>query len=150
MNFKLKTFIVLFIILKASSTFGQLSLAQQDSVAKSLSPITDKAIVYVIRPTAYGFAIRMDVNCDTTYIGTTGAKSYIYTVLPPGKYTFLSRSENKSYLGVTLEAGKLYYIEQQVKMGMIYARTKINLVDEEKGKNFLAKCKLDHTNKYSQ
>ena len=137
-------------LFSVSFTFGQLTLQQQDSIAKSLAPVPNKAIVYIVRPTSFGFAIRMDINCDSTYIGTTGPKSYIYTVLSPGTYTFLSRSENKSFLEVSLEAGKIYYLEQEVKMGMIYARTKLKLADEEKGKKFLSKCQLDHTNKYTQ
>jgi len=148
MKNNLKLILGVILLLLFIPTFGQ-TLQQQDSIAKSLVSIQDKAIVYVLRPTSYGFAIRMDVSCDTSYIGTTGAKSYIYTILSPGKYTFLSRSENKAFLDVTVEAGKTYYLEQQVKMGMIYARTKLNLVDEEKGKKFLAKCKLDHTNQYA-
>ena len=110
-----------------SSAFSQLTLQQQDSIAKSLVPIQDKAVVFVIRPTAYAFAIRMDVKCDSVYIGTTGPKSYIYTVLSPGTYTFLSRSENKSFLEVSLEAGKIYYLEQQVKMGGDLCANKIKV-----------------------
>jgi len=47
-----------FFLFFISSAFGQLSLQQQDSIAKSLVPIQDKAVVFVIRPTAYAFAIR--------------------------------------------------------------------------------------------
>ncbi|MFN8243317.1 MAG: DUF2846 domain-containing protein [Ferruginibacter sp.] len=126
--------------------YAQLTPEQQDSIARNLAPLPDSAIVYIIRTSSLGFAIRMDVSCDSVYIGTTGAKTYIYTVLAPGTHNFLSRSENKFFLDVTVEANKIYYLEQQVKMGMIYARTKLNPVEEETGKKMLSKCKLDHTN----
>jgi hypothetical protein len=145
MKQKISLFLITWLFISAG--FSQ-ETEPKDSTGKVLPAISDKAIVYIIRPSSLAFAIRMDVNCDSTYIGTTGAKRYLYTVLSPGKYTFLSRSENKSTLEVSLEAGKIYYLEQQVKMGMIYARTKLKLVDEEKGKGILSKCKLDHTNKY--
>lgn len=145
MNLKIKLFLIASMFFSAG--YSQQS-EQKDSTGKLLTAFPDKAVVYVIRPTSFAFAIRMDVKCDSVYIGTTGPKSYIYTVLTPGSYTFLSQSENKSFLEISLEAGKIYYLEQQVKMGIVYARTKLKLVDEEKGKSFLAKCKLDHTNQY--
>jgi hypothetical protein len=148
MKLKINLFLIAWMFI--SNGFSQQSLEQKDSIAKNISPIQNKAIVFVIRPTAFAFAIRMDVSCDTTYIGTTGPKSFLYTVLSPGSYTFLSRSENNAFLEVTFEAGKIYYLEQEVKMGMIYARTKLKLVEEEKGRKFLSKSKLDHSNQYSR
>ncbi len=147
----LKQLLVIIFLLIFNSSFAQISEQQpdRDSIAKALLPIPGRAIVFVVRPTSFASLIRMDVNCDTTYIGTTGPKRYVYTVLPPGKYTFLSRSQNKSFLEITVEAGKIYYLEQQVKMGAIYARTNLKLAEEADGKKFLAKCKLDHTNQYT-
>lgn len=146
----LKSMIWILGLLLTSTAWGQLSLDQKDSIARNLKPDSNKAIVYLIRPSVLGFAIRMDISCDSQYIGTTGAEKYIYTILDSGKHVFLSRSENKAWLDLVLEPGKIYYIEQQVKMGWIYARTKLKLLDEEEGKKILAKCKLDHTNLYGQ
>jgi len=121
---------------------------QKDSAARNLAPIENKAIVYILRPTSFGSAIRMNVHCDSTLIGTTNANSYLYLIVDPGNYLIRSKAENKSELPVTVEAGKIYYIEQSVKMGIVYARANLLLVDEEKGKKFMKKCKLAKSNEY--
>ena len=129
------------------STYSQ-NAKQKDSTARSLAPIENKAILYIIRPTSFGSAIKMNVHCDTTLIGTTNANSYLYTIVDPGSYVIRSKAENKSELPLTVEPGKVYYIEQSVKMGIVYARANLLLVDEEKGKKFMKKCKLAKSNEY--
>lgn len=90
----------------------------------------------------------MPVTCDGSNVGTTHEKTYLFTILDPGAHTFTSTSENESKLQVTLEAGKIYYLEQQVKYGFSIARTHLVLVDGEKGKAFIAKTKLSADNVY--
>jgi hypothetical protein len=41
--------------------------------------------------------------------------------------------------------GKLYYISQDVKMGFLYARTKLNLVSDEDGKKGVLETQLAET-----
>jgi len=81
-----------------------------------------------------GAAIRMDVEVDGKPIGQSAAKTYFYTELPPGKHTVTSKAENTDSIEIDTIAGKLYYIWQEVKMGFLYARTKLQLVSEEEGK----------------
>ena len=149
MRTRLKHIITSALLLLPNALFAQLTLEQQDSIARNLSPLPDSAIVYIMRPDFLAMAIRMDLSCDSVYIGTTSPYRYIYTVLAPGTHKILSRSENKFYLDITVEANKIYYVQQQAKMGAFYARTKLNPVDEETGKKMLSKCKLDHTNLHS-
>lgn len=146
---KIKQWLIIALLAIAHNCLGQGTLAQKDSIAKLLVPIEDKAIVYIIRPTTFGAIIRMNVECDSVHIGSTTAKRYIYTALSPGKHTLFSRSENKSTLEVELEAGKIYYINQQVKMGFFIAETGLMLLNEEDGKKYLNKCKLSKDNTYS-
>jgi hypothetical protein len=78
------------------------------------------------------------------------AKSLVlYSVLEPGKHTFLSTSENQATLSVTLEGDKIYYIRQEVKMGVFFAETALKLEDEQKGQKDLRKCKLARDNVYT-
>ena len=124
------------------------SLKERDKKAKSLSPVPGKAIVYIIRPTAYGFLVKMKLYCDTVFLGSTMAERYVYTIVDPGKYNFISKSENKFNFELTVEPGKIYYLKQQVKMGMLYASTKLKLLSEEEGKRYLLKTKLSKDNTY--
>jgi hypothetical protein len=141
-------FSILFIAV-SSFAFGQTTLAQKDSAAKNLAPIAGKAIVHIIRPTSYGFLIKMNVECDSVHIGSTKAKKYIYTVLDPGRHTFVSKSENHYKFDLDVEAGKIYYIKQQVEMGALYAETGLEILSDQDGKKYLDKCTLSKDNVYS-
>ena len=148
MKTKLKLLISFLLI--SSFSFSQTSLEQKDSIAKNLTQIGGKAIVYVLRPSSFGALIRQDINCDNVFVGSTKSRQYVYTVLDSGVHTFTSSSENVATLDVTLEAGKVYYIKQQVKMGVLYAETGLKLLDENEGKKYSEKCKLSKTNVYSK
>lgn len=52
----------------------------------------------------------------------------------PGKHTVTSSAENTDTLEVDVKPGALAYIWQEVKMGLLYAQTKLHLVSEEDGK----------------
>lgn len=134
------------ILLTGLAAHSQRASKQRDSIGRNMTPPEGMALVYVIRPTNFGSAITMNVSCDMASIGTTSAKSYLYTLVPAGKHTIRSKAENMSELELDAEPGKIYYIEQAVKMGIVYARARLNLVTEEAGKKFLAKCKLEESN----
>ena len=89
-----------------------------------------------------GAAVKMDVELDGKLVGQTVAKSYFALEVPPGKHTLISKAENDSVLDVIAEAGKNYFVWQEVKMGLMYARNKLQLVDEAIGKVGVAESKL--------
>ena len=132
------------------SVFGQEVQQNKDSIAKSLTPIGGKAIVYIVRPTGFGFLIRMKLYCDSIFIGSTMAQNYVYLAVDSGKHIFISKSENKSKLELLVEPGKIYYLKQQVKMGFLYAETSLKLLDEAEGKKYLNKCTLSSDNSFIQ
>jgi hypothetical protein len=125
---------------------GTLSRKEMDLKAKALTPAEGKALIYILRPTGFGALIRMGVECDSVHIGSTKAENYVYAMLDPGTHTLMSKAENHSSLEVTLEAGKIYYVKQQVKMGFAFAETGLKLVDEQEGQKYLKKCKLAKDN----
>ena len=61
----------------------------KDSIAKQLMPIEGKAIVYIIRTSSFGVLIKMDIECDSLYIGSTYATQYLYTIHDPGLHQFI-------------------------------------------------------------
>jgi hypothetical protein len=125
---------------------GTLSRKEMDLKAKALTPAEGKALIYILRPTGFGALIRMGVECDSVHIGSTKAENYVYAMLDPGAHTLMSKAENHSSLEVTLEAGKIYYVKQLVKMGFAFAETGLKLVDEQEGQKYLKKCKLAKDN----
>ena len=133
--------LVLVSILLTNCAVQKASL-DENVVAKQLHASDNKAVVYIVRPSALGFAVKFTVNIDGQYIGATGGKRFIYAILDPGKHLIVSHAENKEELEVNLEANKTYYIEQIPTMGIVMARNKLKLLDEAEGLEKLERCKL--------
>ena len=108
--------------------------SKQDAALKAFAAKQDVAGLYIYRNESIGAAVRMDVEVDGKPIGQTAAKTYFYTEVAPGKHSVTSKAENDDTLEIETVAGKLYYIWQEVKMGILYARTKLHLVSENEGK----------------
>lgn len=128
------------------SLFGCASVpmgdAKQDAALKSFAGKPDGAGVYIYRNESIGAAVRMDVEVDGKPLGQTAAKTYFYTEVTPGKHTITSKSENDDTLQIETVAGKLYYVWQEVKMGVLYARTKLHLVGDDEGKKGVLESQL--------
>jgi hypothetical protein len=116
---------------------------KQDAALKTFTPKPDVAGIYIYRNETMGAAVRMDVEVDGKALGQTAAHTFFYTEVTPGKHTVTSKAENTDSLEVDAIAGKLYYIWQEVKMGLLYARTKLHLItDEEEGRKGVMDSKL--------
>ena len=61
----------------------------------------------------------------------------------------MSKSENKDMLTINPQAGKTYYIKQKVKMGIAIARTGLEFIEENEGKEILRKLKAPKS-KYTE
>lgn len=116
--------------------------SKQDAALKTFAGKPDVAGLYIYRNESIGAAVRMDVEVDGKPLGQTAAKTYFYTEVVPGKHTVTSKSENDDTLHMETTAGKLYYIWQEVKMGVLYARTKLHLVGEDEGKKGVLESQL--------
>lgn len=87
----------------------------------------------------------MDVELDGQAIGQTAANTYLYKELTPGKHTITSKAENSDVVEIDAKPGTLSYVWQEVKMGILYARTKLHVVDEAEGKKGVLETKLAET-----
>ena len=105
----------------------------QDAALKTFTAKPDVAGIYIYRNENFGAAIKMDIDVDGKPLGQTAAKTYLYKEVPAGKHVVTSKSENDDSVELDTVAGKLYYLWQEVKMGLLYARTKLNVVNEATG-----------------
>jgi hypothetical protein len=133
------------LILMLTSLFGCASVpmdtAENDAKYKQFQADPDRAGIYVYRNETFGAAMKLDVEVDGKKIGETAAHTYFYQDLEPGKHTITSKGENTETLTLDAIKGKLYYIWQEVKMGVLSARTKLTLMDDEEGKKGVLECK---------
>lgn len=98
------------------------------------SPPSDKALVYIMRPSGFGFAIHFQIYDRYQLIGLSQAKSYFAYVCDPGTHLFIGVAENKRGVEADLEAGKSYYIITGVHMGAWKAR--MSFVPVTRGSEF--------------
>jgi len=117
-----------------------------DQAAKSFEAFAEEALVYVVRPSSLGTAVEIEVFVNEKFIGSTGGSRYLYTKLEPGRYVFRSEAENDSELVIKAEAGKIYYIEQDIGMGFLKARNELVLLNKLEGRAALQECSLSDTN----
>jgi hypothetical protein len=109
---------------------------------KTFKAKDNAASLYVYRNESMGAAVKMSVKVDGQPLGKTAAKTYLYKELTPGQHTIESSAENTSTLTLDAVAGKVYYVWQEVKMGVMSARTKLSLVDEQKGQSGVTESNL--------
>jgi hypothetical protein len=86
-----------------------------------------------------GAALSMPVTVNGKLAGTTGPHSFFKFDLPAGQHVITSQG-NESQLTVNTQAGKLYFVWQEVKMGAFSGSSKLQLVSEEQGKKGVAEC----------
>ncbi|MBI3581073.1 MAG: DUF2846 domain-containing protein [Nitrospinae bacterium] len=118
---------------------------EKDARSKTFSVKPDMANIYVFRNEILGGAVSIGVELDGKPKGKTAAKTYFAFEVEPGKHHLISKAENDSVLDVEAVAGKNYFVWQEVKMGILYARNKLQLVDEQTGMEGVKDCKLIET-----
>lgn len=119
-----------------------LGAPEQDSALKTFRPVDGKTALYIYRNEFMAPGIRMDVLVNGVEIGSTTAKTYLYAELPPGRHQITSKAEDNHTILFDAVPGQVAYVWQEVKMGGWYARSKLQLVDEETGQAGVKECKL--------
>ena len=113
--------------------------ATVDAESKQFKSIQNVSQVYVYRNETLGAALSMPVTVDGKLAGETGPHSFFKFDLPAGSHLITSQG-NESKITVHTEAGKLYFVWQEVKMGAFSGGSKLQLVTEEVGKKGVAEC----------
>jgi uncharacterized protein DUF2846 len=101
-----------------------------------------KANLYVFRDESMGSAVKMSVLLDDKLLGDTAAKTFLLEAVDPGKHALVSKTENDARLDFTAEPGKNVYVWQEVKMGVLSARSALHLVEEAEAKPRINECNL--------
>jgi hypothetical protein len=132
---------LLLVSLLAGCASVPMSSADDDTRAKSFAVQKDKSSIYVFRNETFGAAIPMTVSLNGKVAGQSAAQTYFLFEVAPGAHEVGSIAENTVNLKLQTEAGKAYYVWQEVKMGMWMARTQLQQVDEQTGRKAVLECK---------
>src|SRR5579863_5610331 len=95
------------------------------------------ALIYILRSSFYGPLIQTKLAVDGEWKGVNRAHNYFFFALQPGLHYFCSEAENRSVLVLTAEAGKTYYIEQEVRYFPIKPRTELAILDDDASRSEL-------------
>jgi len=108
-----------------------------DQAAKNfVPPPPDRAHMYVYRNESFGSAIKMDLQLNGVPVGTTVSKTFTLLPVPvrPGfQYTLTSTAENTSELQLFPRPGEIIFVWQEVKMGFLIARSRLQIVHPSEG-----------------
>ena len=100
----------------------------------------DKGLVVFYREKNFkGGAVRFNVQHAEGVIGTLGNGTYLYKYLEPGQHTFWSQVISQDSITLTLEAGMVYYVKGETKVGIYAGRPSFTEVSESQAKAALAK-----------
>lgn len=113
-----------------------------DEKAKAFSAPKENANIYIYRHEMFGGANTIPVLLNGIVIGKTQAKTFILKNVPSGKQNIVSQAETDDEIAFNVESGKNYFVWQEVKMGLFYARSKLHIVSEEKGQKEVRECSL--------
>jgi len=103
---------------------------------------SDKALIYVLRPSMIGMAIQSKLAVDGDWKGVNRGNNYFYFTVDPGEHFFCSVAENRSLLKLNVEAGKTYFLQQHISLGVAKARNKIESMTDEEGRKKAATANL--------
>ncbi|HSN91946.1 MAG TPA: hypothetical protein VLS93_12015 [Anaeromyxobacteraceae bacterium] len=115
---------------------------ERDLAAKQFLPTPGKANLYVFRDETFGAAVKMSLVLDGRMFGDTAARTFLLTTVDPGRHVLVSKAENDARLEFDAAPGANVFVWQEVKMGVLMARSKLHLIDEASGRERVNSCKL--------
>ena len=120
------------------------AISEMDARGKSFTVAAGKANIYLYRnQNLSADALRVSVNGKTA--GATGRATYFLWEVDPGTYDIGAGSTSNTR--IVAEAGKSYYIWQEVKidrrfflLGIVMAGSDLHVVDEDTGRWGVSEC----------
>lgn len=141
-KFKRILFLALMSLTLVDCASVQMADPAKDAQAKQFTAKPDVAGIYIYRNESMGTALKMDIDLAGKPLGLSAAKTYFYAEVQLGMHKITSKTENTVEIGIDEIAGKLYYVWQEVKMGILSVRSKLQLVDEATVQAGVNECKL--------
>jgi hypothetical protein len=143
MMFARRALSVVALTVLAACASVQMAAPAQDFAAKEFAkPSRGKAALYVFRNESIGGMVKMSLQLDGSPLGETGPKTFHWVTIKPGKHTLVGKAENESVVEFTAAPGQNVFVWQEVKMGLLSADNRLELVDEQTGRAGVADCEM--------
>lgn len=135
--------LLLLVALVTSCASSSKDSSSSDQKAKEFTASQDRGSVYVYRTKrAVGAAIATQIKVNGMDAGGTGPGTYFQWELQPGTYAFSAATpESSAVVELQVEAGKIYFIRQDERLGLSSGRVTMVEVDEKTGQAAVKKLK---------
>lgn len=136
--------IILLAFLLANCAGVSKASEENSAAAKTFEPVSDKGVVFLYRPGKFvASAVQTPIKVNGQDAGGTGPGTFFRWELPPGTYTFLASTQGTSrVVELNVTAGKVYYIEQDEKIGVQDTRVTMKEVDARKAQGVIKRGNL--------
>lgn len=142
MHLKKIFFCVIALTMLSGCATVPMSSSDKDLQAKKFATIPDKSSIYIYRDESYGGAIKVTLSLNDKVIGQTAPYTFFRIDTAPGNQKITCHSEVTRDLRLQTKPGQLYFVRQEMKLGLLIARCKVYEVSPLVGKEAIKKCKL--------
>ncbi len=122
-----------------------------ESNTKLFSAPANRALIFIYRDDSQGLRekvlptlVTVSVNGHT--LGQTTAKSYFRLNVKPGNYAINSLAGNVAALNLTVEAGKIYYVHQDISSWSLSPEISLQQVDDNTGRKNVFESRIIPSN----
>ena len=115
---------------------------KKDEEAKKFTTQKDMSRIYLYRNETLGSAIKVPVTLNGKMKGETAKNVYFAWDVKPGKHEVSCLASSNDTVSVNLKKNEIAYIWQEMKMGLMVAGCKLNIMEKEKAQKAITKTKL--------
>ena len=113
-----------------------------DLQAKKFNAVPGKSSLYIYRDEIIGSAIKIKITLNDKIVGETAPKTYFNIITDPGQQKFTCTGETTRNFVFDTKPDQLYFIRQEMKMGILVARCSLYTVPEQQGKMAVNACHM--------
>lgn len=138
----MKKVLAIFILSSALVGCGSSSTLMRTATQKPDLKSGNDAMLVVVRNTSLGTAFAVQNYLDKKLIGETEGKTYFIARVSPGMHYVISECENITAIRMNFKPGKVYYLHQDMWMGMWKPRSGYTALNPKEAKEAIAKCEF--------
>ena len=110
-----------------------LNMEQEQRAALFLVP-PDKAVIYFFRDEANNDALPLALSVDGNAVGETLPTRFLFYEVEPGHHVLVSAGAPSDSIALDTEAGKMYFVGQEVGCDATHLRLHLHTVDPAAGR----------------
>ena len=136
--------IALACILTSYATLTLSATSETDTGGKSATVAQGKVNFYLYRDPNIKVAVTTTLSVNGKEVGVTKRNTCGHWEVNPGTYDISSESPSHSTVRIVAEAGKSYYVWQEVKVsngGYGFPTNELHIVDDDTGRRGVKACK---------